>query len=163
MKKLLGLLLLLSVLTSLFSCGGNYAQIDLKEPIALQEDGIVEKELLKEIKKENSIATFNGSSNGIEYEWKIFGSEITDTKDINLSVTLEKSDEGLKLLFDEEQELGFSAMLSIKLDEKWTAASATAYSGETPICSVSITGNILNLSIDMTVKELFIKPDREED
>lgn len=163
MKKLLGLLLLLSVMTSLFSCGGNYAQIDLKEPITLNEDGIVEKELLKEIKKENSIATFSGSSNGIEYEWKIFGSEITDTKDINLSVTLEKSDEGLKILFDEEQELGFSAMLSIKLDEKWTAASATAYNGETPVCSVSITGNILNLSIDMTVKELFIKPDQEEE
>ena len=161
MKRSLALLLLLSVLISLFSCGDNYTPIDLKKPISLPEDGIVEKELLEEIKRENAIAIFKSSSNGIEYEWKIFGSEITDTKDIYLSIALEKSDESIKVLFAEEQELGFSAMLSIKLDEKWTAQGATAYNGETPVCSVSVTGNILNLSIDNTVKELLIKPDRE--
>ncbi|MBQ7293423.1 MAG: hypothetical protein IJW79_06765, partial [Clostridia bacterium] len=76
MKRLIPILLILSLLLSLFSCGGNYAEVDLRQPVPLSEDGIVEKELLEKIKNENAIATFTGTSGGLNYEWTIFGSDL---------------------------------------------------------------------------------------
>ncbi|MBE6660318.1 MAG: hypothetical protein E7605_02835 [Ruminococcaceae bacterium] len=57
-------------LLSLASCGGNYAEVDLRQPVPLSEDGVVEKELLDKIKNENAIATFTGVSGGLNYECK---------------------------------------------------------------------------------------------
>jgi len=166
MKRILALLLMLSVLVSLIACASSYTNVNLKEPMDISESEPVEKELLEQIKEENSIATFRGTSGGMSYEWKIFGSELTDVQDVNLLLTIEKIDGGIKLIFAEEQSLGFSALLSVFLDEKWNALSATAYHGDTPVCSVSVTSDasvsILTLSLNQLSDAYVILPDQEK-
>ena len=162
MKRICSFIVAMALLLSLCACGGNYAQVDLREPIALSEEGIVEKNVLDQIKKDNAIATFTGKSGDITYEWTVFGSDLGETKDVNLSVQITEVDGGIKVTFSEEQDLGFSALLSIRLNDKWTVDGATAYQGETGVYSVSITGSktsILNLSIRNMVSECSIFPD----
>ena len=162
MKRILSLILTFVLLLSFTACSGNFAQVDLKEPIPLSEDGIVEKSVFEKLKDENAIATFTGESNNIQYEWTVFGSDILDTRDINLSVILRESDSGIKVTFNETEDFGFPALLSIHISERWKVDSATAYDGKTAVYSVSVTGSktsILNLSIDKIVSECLILPD----
>ncbi len=160
--RILSVLFIISILLSFASCSGNYGKVDLKNPVPLPEDGIVEKELLDKIKNENAIATFTGSSGDLDYEWKIFGSDMNETKDVNLIVNLEKVDGGVKVSFGNGEAFGFDALLSIHLDEKWTALTASAYRDGEKISSVSITGSdesILNLSVSGYVVSCIILPD----
>ena len=162
MKRILSLILTFVLLLSFTACSGNFAQVDLKEPIALTEDGIVERDVFKKIKKENAIATFTGESGEREYEWTIFGSDLKDTKDVNLSITLEKTEKGIKIKFSETEDFGFPALLSVHLNEKWSANNATAYNGKDAVYSVSITGSktsILNISVNKIVAECEVLPD----
>lgn len=166
MKRLLPIILILSLLLSFASCSGNYGEVDLKKPVALSEDGIVEKELLDKIKNENAIATFTGTSGGLNYEWTIFGSDVDETKDVNLLVTSEKADGGINVSFATDEAFGFPVLLSIHLDEKWSALAATAYRDGTAIASVSITGSktsIFNLPIDTHIGSRTILPNEIKD
>jgi hypothetical protein len=165
MKRLMPILLILFLLLSFASCSGNYGEINLKNPVPLSDDGIVKKELLDKIKNENAIATFTGTSEGLDYEWTIFGSDIDKTKDVELLVTLEKADGGVQVSFASTEAFGFSALLSIHLDEKWSALSATAYSNGKAISSVSLTGSktsILNLPVNAYIGSCIIYPDEEK-
>lgn len=162
MKRILSLILTFVLLLSLTACSGNFAQVDLKEPIALSDDGIVEKNVFEKIKNENAIATFTGESGEMKYEWTIFGSDLKDTRDVTLSITLEKTDNGIKIKFSEAEDFGFPALLSVHLNEKWKADSATAYANDKAIYSVSLTGSktsILNISINKIVAECEVLPD----
>ena len=162
MKRIISLVLTLILLLSFTACSGNFAQVDLKEPIALTEDGIIEKSVFDKIKNENAIATFTGESGDFKYEWTVFGSDLVDTRDVNLSLALEKTDKGIKIKFSEAEDFGFPALLSIHLNEKWTANSATAFDEETAVYSVSVTGSktsILNISVNKIVAECEILPD----
>lgn len=163
MKRIICLILAIVLLMTTTACSGNYAQVNLNEPIAIPENGIVEKSVLDKIRNENAIATFTGSSNDIKYEWTIFGSDINETKDVNLSVVLNKSDKGIKVNFTETKDLGFPALLSIHINEKWSADSATAFNGGKGVYSVSVTGSktsILNISVNKIVPEIEILPDK---
>ena len=165
MKRITSLILTLILLLSFTACSGNFAQVDLKEPIALSEDGIVEKNVLDKIKDENAIATFTGKSGDIDYEWTIFGSDLADTRDVNLSLVLEGTEKGIKVKFSETEDLGFPALLSIHLNERWKVDGATAFDGDTAVYSVSITGSktsILNISVNKIVAECEILPDNEK-
>lgn len=156
---------MLILLLSFTACSGNFAQVDLKEPIVLTEDGIIEKSVFDKIKNENAIATFTGESGDVKYEWTVFGSDLVDTKDVNLSLVLEKTDKGIKIKFSEAEDFGFPALLSIHLNKKWKTDSATAFNGDTAVYSVSITGsktNILNISVNKIVTECEILPDNEK-
>ena len=162
MKRIFSLILTFVLLLSFTACNGNFAQVDLKEPIALSEDGVVEKNVFEKIKNENAIATFTGESGEMKYEWTIFGSDLEDTRDVNLSITLEKTDKGIKIKFSETEDFGFPALLSVHLSEKWKADSATAYDGDSAVYSVSITGSktsILNISVNKIVAECEVLPD----
>lgn len=162
MKRILCLILTLALLLSFTACDGNFARVDLNEPISLSEDGIVRKEVLNKIKSDNAIAVFTGTYESFKYEWTIFGSDIVAPRDVNLSISVFESNGGIKVDFSESEELGFSALVSIHLNEKYNANSATAYNGETEIGSVSITGSktsILNLSVNNKVSECLIIPD----
>ena len=162
MKRILSLILTFVLLLSFTACSGNFAQVDLKEPIALADDGIVERDVFEKIKNENAIATFTGESSEMEYEWTIFGSDLKDTKDVNMSIALEKTEKGIKIKFSETEDFGFPALLSIHLNEKWKADSATAFDGDTAVYSVSITGSktsILNISVNKIVAECEVLPD----
>lgn len=162
MKRIISLILTLSLLFSFTACVGNFSQVDLKEPIAIPENGIIEKDVLDKIKSENAIATFTGESSKIKYEWTIFGSDIDSTRDINLSVALAKTDSGLKVKLSETDDFGFPVLLSIHLNEKWKANNATAFDGDTTVYSVSVTGSktsILNISVNKAASEFEILPD----
>lgn len=166
MKRILNVILAMALLLTLTACGGNYVQVDLKEPISISEEGIVEKSVLDKVKADNAIATFTGVSDNINYEWTIFGSDITETKDINLALKLEETDKGVKITFGQKEDLGFPALLSIHLNERWTADSATAYDGDTAVYSVSITGSktsILNMSVGRIVEKCIVLPDDTKD
>ena len=166
MKRLLSMLIIFLLLLSLCACSGNYAKVDLQKPVSIPENGIIEKEMLSQIKNENAIATFTGTSGGLNYEWTIFGSDLHETKDVNLLVTLEKADGGVKVSFAATEAFGFSALISIHLDEKWSALSATAYRDGTAIASVSITGSktsILNLPVNDSIVSCTITPDAEKE
>ena len=165
MKRMISLLLILTLLLSFAACGGNFAQMDLKEPIALNEAGIVERDVFEKIKNENAIVTFTGESNGMKYEWTVFGSDLEETRDVNLSVTLEQADKSIKIKFAETKDFGFPALLSVHLSDKWKADSATAFDGDRAVYSVSITGSkasILNISVNKMVAECEIIPDDEK-
>lgn len=162
MKRILSLILTFVLLLSFTACSGNFAQVDLKEPIALSDDGIVEKNVFEKIKNQNAIATFTGESGEMKYEWTIFGSDLKDTRDVTLSITLEKTDNGIKIKFSETEDFGFPALLSVHLNEKWKVDSATAFDGGSAVYSVSITGSktsILNISVNKIVAECEVLPD----
>ncbi len=162
MKRILSLILTFVLLLSFTACSGNFAQVDLKEPIVLAEDGIIEKSVFDKIKNENAIATFTGESGPFKYEWTVFGSDLNDTKDVNLSVSLEKNDKGIKIKFSETEDFGFPALLSVHLNEKWKVDSANAFDGGSAVYSVSITGSktsILNISVNKIVAECEVLPD----
>lgn len=162
MKRIIACILVIILGATLAACEGNFAEIDINEPIPLPENGVVDHKLLDQIKEDNAIATFTGTSCGMDYEWTVFGSDLTETRDVNLSVELEKTEEGILLTFAEREKLGFSALLSVCLNDKWSADSATAFAQGQAIYSVSITGSktsILNLSVDKMVESCEILPD----
>ncbi len=162
MKRIISVIITLAFLMMFTACSGNFTQVDLKEPIAIPEHGIVEKELFEQIKDDNAIATLNGTSNGMKYEWTIFGSDIEAVRDVNMSVDLKQTEKGIEICFEETEDFGFPALLSIHLSEKWKVDSATAYNGNEPVYSVSITGtktSILNIAINKVVGECVIFPD----
>lgn len=170
MKRFISILLLFAMVLSLWGCGGSFSQVNLQEPIEIPEDGMIDQSLLEQLNKENSIGTFYATSDDYRYEWTIFGSDITEPRDLNLSLRfLESQNKGtVTFAFNEEQDLGFPAVLSIRLNEKWNAPSATVYhivdSQKEPVCSASVTGSdetILNFSVNQTSGEFLIVPDVE--
>lgn len=167
MKKLMTLLLTAVLMLSLCACGGNYAQVDLQDALPIPENGLVEDKVISQIKSENAIGVFAGTSGEFSYEWTIFGSDITEEKEVNLLTTIEKNSKGeIEIFLAQEESFGFSALLSVYLKDIWDAQSATAYEGETAVASVSLTGSkgtILNLTTDGTLGTVTVRPDVVEE
>lgn len=164
MKKITRFLMILFMALLLCGCKGNYAKVNLQEPIEISEDGIVNQQVLEQIKNENAIGNFVGKYGEFSYEWTIFGSDIETVKDINCLVIIEETEGGINLTFQQEESFGFPALLSVYLNEKWNAQSATLYFQESPLSSVSITGSkssILNIAVTQTRGEYVIFPDEE--
>ena len=163
MKKILSLLLAFAIMMSLCACQGNFGSVNLNDSVEIPEDGIIKEGIVEQIKNENAIGVFTGESGGLCYEWTIFGSDISEPTEINLGVTLRRTDEGnIQVNLRQVRAFGFSALLSIYLDEQRNAQSATAYAGENAFASVSITGSkttILNLTLDGSMDGLEIRPD----
>ena len=79
---------------------------------------------------------------------------------------MEKADGGIKMSFADSEPFGFPALLSIHLDEKWTALAATAYRDGTVISSVSLTGSktsILNLPVNSYIGSCIVTPDAQKE
>ena len=162
MKRIISLSLVFALIICLCGCSGNFSKVNLNEPIAIPENGVVEKAVIEKIKNENAIAVFEGISDGIKYEWTVFGSDITESKDINLAVALSKTTDGLNVKLTETEDFGFPVLLSIHLNEKWSSQGATAYKDGSAVYSVSLTGSktsILNISVNKTVADFIILPD----
>ena len=79
-KRLLSLLLALTIMISMCACQGNFGSVNLNESIEIPENGIIKANIIKKIQSENAIGVFTGESNGIRYEWTVFGSDITEPK-----------------------------------------------------------------------------------
>lgn len=166
MKRFVFLICIFCIVLSSTACNGNFSQTDLNTPVLIPENGIVEKSVFEEIKNNNLIATFIGKSNELEYKWIIFGRDITAPKDSNLLVKIEKSEDGIILYFSETEAYGFTALLSVYLDEKWNSGSVTAYCNGEASASVSITGSktsILNLSVEKVIDRCEIFPNSSQD
>lgn len=163
MKRLISFFLALLVLFSLCGCQGNFGSIDLQDAIQIPGDGIIKKSTIEQIKEKNAIAAFYGESNGYQYEWTIFGSDIKEPREVNLLVDIQKNAFGeLSVSCAQEGTFGFPALLSIYTGEKWNALGATAYRQTQAMSSVSITGNresILNLSLTEGMQNWIIRPD----
>ena len=163
MKRLFSLFLAFTITLSLCACGGNFGSVNLNDSIEIPEDGVISESILKQIQKENAIGVFTGESNGIRYEWTIFGSDIKEVQEINLGVTLSKTAQGnVQVALRQLRAFGFSCLLSVYLEEHWDAQSATAYFGTKAFASVSLTGSkttILNLTLDGSVDNFEIRPD----
>ena len=162
MKKILSLLLAVMIIISVCACQGNFGSIDLQKPAEIPSDGIISAQTLAQLKSSNAIGIFQGESNGIAYEWTIFGSDITTAAQVDLSVVLNVLEDGsLQVALGQTKGFGFSALLSITLHERWNAHSATAYRGQITVSSVSVTSSkntILNISLDGTIGEFVICP-----
>ena len=163
MKQWLKTMLCCLMLLALCGCGSNFSKIDLQKPVEISDTGIVAEGTWKQIKEEQAIAVFQGTSNGCSYEWTIFGSDLSSCRDVNLKVEIENSgDESVRITFAEQNPFEFSALLSIHLNEKWNAPSASVYQNETPVSTVSITGTketILNISVKDLLGTCEILPD----
>ncbi len=163
MKKILSLLLAFIIMLSLCACEGNWESVNLKDPIGIGEDGVIKESIIKQVKSENAIGVFTGKSGDYKYEWTIFGSDIAEPKEINLGVQISKADDGnINVVLTQADAFGFSALLSIYLNEKWDAQSATAYANDKAIASVSVTGSkttILNITLDGSANNFIIRPD----
>jgi len=163
MKKILSLLLAFTILLSLCACQGNFGSVNLNEPIEIPENGIIKESIIKKIQSENAIGVFTGESNGLRYEWTIFGSDITEPKEINLAVSITKTvNSDPKVTLSQTEPFGFAALLSVYLDEAWDAQSATGYVDDKAVASVSLTGSkttILNMTMDGSLGTLVICPD----
>ncbi len=170
MKKFVSILVLCCMLLSLFGCS-SFSPVNLQDSMEIPEDGIIQKEILAQIRDENAIGTFYGKAQDYEYEWTIFGSDITDARDVNLALEFlpVQDKESVSFSMLEQEPLGFPAVLSIHLPEKWNALSATVYQQQDtqriPVCSASITGSkdtLLNFSVQQPAKQYVILPDAAE-
>ena len=162
MKQVISIVLILALLLSLAGCGGSYGQVNLQEPVAIPEDGLISANIIKQLRDENAIGTFQGESNGFSYEWTIFGSDITESSSINMKIDIVSLEDGIQLQFLQEQPFGFPALLSVTLQDTWDAQSATAYRNDTAVYSVSLTGSketIVNLSVRDILGTCTIRPD----
>ena len=163
MKRMISLILAFTIMISMCACQGNFGSVNLSDSIEIPDDGIIQENILKQIKNENAIAVFTGQSNGTRYEWTIFGSDITEHKEINLAVTITETVAGdPQVTLSQAEPFGFSALLSVYLDEEWDAQSATGYAGDQAVVSVSLTGSkttILNMTLDGTVGLIVVRPD----
>ena len=163
MKKILSLFLAFTIMLSLCACQENFGSVNLNESIEIPENGIIKESIIKKIQAENAIGVFTGESNGLRYEWTIFGSDIAEPKEINLAVSITKTVNGdPKVTLSTPEPFGFSALLSVYLDEEWDAQSATGYADEKAVASVSLTGSkttILNMTMDGSLDFLVIRPD----
>ena len=165
MKKILCLLSAILLILILCACASNYGQVDINDTITIPEDGVIKKAVFEKTKKNNSISVFSGVSDGMTYEWTVFGSDITEPKDTMMSLSLSVENNGVRIDFDGIDIPGFPALLSVHLNEKWDTTSASAYYKGTPIYSVSLTGSkntILNIPITKTVDSCVIIPDIKE-
>lgn len=167
MKKFTSILLLCCLLLTLIGCN-SFSAVNLQDPIAIPEDGIVKQEILEQIRDENAIGTFYGTAQDYEYEWTIFGSDLADVHDVNLALEFapNQDEESVAFSLMQEGKLGFPAVLSIHLREKWNALSATVYQQQDaeliPVCSASVTGNkdtLLNFSVQHSASQYVILPD----
>lgn len=162
MKRTFSLILAVILLLLFAACKGDFNPVDLKEPITIPQSGIISKKTFDEIKNENSVAVFKGENSNFKYEWTVFGKDITQTRDINLSVSFTKTKKGIEINLNETMDFGFPTVLSIYINDKWTADTATAYSGNKAVYSVSLTGTdttILNVPIDKIYPVFEILPD----
>ena len=163
MKRLLSLLLAFIIMLSLCACEGNWDSINLKDPVEIPENGVITESIVNQVKGENAIGVFTGKSGDFRYEWTIFGSDIAAPKEINLGVQLSKTNDGhILVVLQQTCNFGFSALLSIYLNEKWNVQSATAYTNDKAVASVSVTGSktsILNLTLDGSANSFEIRPD----
>lgn len=148
-KRIIAIVLALMLACGLSGCSSaeETAQISM----ALPENGIVAAAELSQLMGSDAVVTVYGSSGTYHYEWTVFGSDVTEAKDVNLQLAVENMEDGvLSVNFAETQPFGFSAFLSIKIGEKWDAKSAEIYQGDRKVGDATLSGSketLINLTL----------------
>ena len=151
--------------------GVNEQTASYSDRMAIPEDGIVSADVFSNLKETSQVVTFEGESKGIKYEWTVFGSEITEPKDLNLLVTIIKtSDSTFIYNYASKEDFGFTPLLSIYSGEDYDGkvASLLEIRGNEScfLSDVYLTGensNILNVSYDSQVGTYVIEISDEEE
>ena len=156
MKKRFFCFLLALLLLGLAACQDlGKKPITLQNKMPIPEDGVIAASVLESLQKQNKVVTFYGESNGVSYEWTVFGSDIEEIRDLNFAVEiLQATKEKVAFRYFSLEDFGFSPVLSLCLKEAWSSNSATVYNvsngAAQPQCSASVTGSkeesILNFS-----------------
>lgn len=163
MKKIITWLLTAVLALSLCACGGSFGKLDLQDTVAIPDDGVIAQNIVAQIKNENAIGVFTGTSGDFDYEWTIFGSDITEAREVNLQADIHQNADGeIEVTLTQDDAFGFSGLLSVYLNEVWDAQTATAYCDDAVVGTVSLTGSqstILNLTTDGTLGTVRVCPD----
>lgn len=150
MKKICSLIFCLGLLLSLCGCGTVGSEV-IHDTMKIPADGWVDASVFKQIKEENAIVTFTGESNGHRYEWTVFGDEIDHPEKVNLGVEIvELEEERVELTFLSAENFSFRPVLSLYLEGKWEALTATVYQSNTPVCGAAITGSETSSTLNFT-------------
>ncbi len=153
-KKIQILSILLLVVLTLISCNTlTNKRVKLQQSITIPEDGIIECSVFEDLKENNSVVTFKGSSNCLSYEWTVFGSDIDIPKSLNLGIEIIRADDTVLFQYKSTEDFGFSPVLTVYLNNGFDADTATVYDktngSDIKLCHASITGRngrILNFS-----------------
>lgn len=173
MKRILCLILAVAcILTSFCSCSSlNEQPITLADTISIPEDGIIEAYVFDTLKSENKAVTFVGDSNGLRYEWIVFGGDIKEPKALNLGIEITSAnDKRVEFRFLSEENFDFSPTLSIYLNTVWDAEGASLSALNSPDTTakqnVSITSldkSILNFTPKIQKGDFVIVPNAKLD
>lgn len=171
MKKIVYIFfILICIFSGLCGCNSvNRKPVTLADNISIPANGLIESSIFETLKQENKAIICVGESEGIRYEWVIFGSDIKEPKDLNLGIEIIEADsERISFRFLSEEEFGFSPALSIYLNDLWDARSAfvcrSPISDDADRQQASITGNkqsIVNFSPKIQTGSFCIVPDIE--
>lgn len=161
LKKISTLILSLSLIFSLAACAVSSKVVTKKATVDIDESGIVKADTLKALRDENSIGVFREYYGEIKLEWTIFGSEIKEIRDVNLSARVTEAEDVLTLVFSNEETFDFKPMLSVYLNTKWTALNAEVFAGGEKIGTAELTGTdktVVNLTVGEAHAEYTVKP-----
>ena len=167
MKKKIGFLNILILICFLFltGCSSFGDEVTLSSTIELDEKGVVSSEIFQALKEENSVITIMGNDGEVKYSWTVFGSDITEPKDLNMGVSVDiLKDESVSIKLETEEDFGFSPVLSLYVPEEWTSKTATVYDSKgNSITGASLTsGNptIVNFTVNTFGSELVATGDK---
>lgn len=160
MKRLLALFLTTAiVIVNFFACDLDGAS-SYQGTMQIPDDGIINRSIIEQIKSGNAVVTFKGESNGIAYEWTIFGHDIVEIEELNLGLEITESDKRIDISFLSKDQFSFSPAISIYSSTVWNAQNATVFDiNGAKLCGASIAGSkksILNFIAVKTIGEIFI-------
>lgn len=144
----------------LCGCSVESKPVTLGQELEIDENGIISAEIFSQIKEENKVFIFQGESNGMRYEWTVFGSDIDSPEDMNLKIEFGKRAEGEPVVFRllTDKAFSFAPVLSIYVDGEWSESDCAVYRRENEkvdkYCDAKIVSDrqqsIINLSLKDT-------------
>ncbi len=151
MRRITKILVFLMLICVLTGCQGNYETPELQGAVPVLQEGVVSSQEVQQLKDENKIGNYYGEYEGYKYEWTIFGSDVSEAKDMDLSLEIQaESEQGIRITFSENAVFDFPVFLAVHLEEKWNTQEAVLYCEGKQVDTVSVTGSkttILNLSV----------------
>ena len=128
-KRSIALILLVLMICSLLAgCMKNAEAVNFAGDIDLGEDGVITKDVFSQLRDSGEIASICGKSGEISYKWTVPGTEVTNPQDLCMAVAItEKTDGSVEITLKSDKSFGFLPTLSVTLNDKWDAISASVY------------------------------------
>ena len=151
----------------LAGCMKNAEAVNFAGDIDLGEDGVITKDVFSQLRDSGEIASICGKSGEISYKWTVPGTEVTNPQDLCMAVAItEKTDGSVEITLKSDKSFGFLPTLSVTLNDKWDAISASVYDANgKKLCAASVTGGdktTLSFKISADVFSYVIRADEVE-